>query len=84
MWSDMLKGAKQASAEMKDNLKILGNEMDILRTECADKEKSLGKARSDHQVSIKLDHWGPFRFELAPLRLVAEVMDAAPGVYSRT
>lgn len=45
-------GAKQASAEMKDNLKILGNEMDILRTECADKEKSLVKAKADHQVPI--------------------------------
>ncbi|GMH35034.1 hypothetical protein BSKO_02902 [Bryopsis sp. KO-2023] len=50
---NLIQGAKQATAEMKDKLKILGNELEILRTECGDKDKVLANTKSDHQGSIQ-------------------------------
>lgn len=37
---------------MKEKLKILGNEVEILRNESVEKDKLLGKERTDHSATI--------------------------------
>ena len=54
---NMIQTSSQSIAEMKEKLKILGNEIEILRTEAADKEHLLAKARADHaNAQIERDH----------------------------
>eukprot|EP00873_Tetraselmis_striata_P036776 jgi/Tetstr1/457040/TSEL_043703.t1 len=47
-----LEAANQSCAEMKEKLKILGNEVEILRNESVEKDKLLGKERTDHSATI--------------------------------
>lgn len=42
--------AKQGIAEMKDKLKILGNELEILQSEVVEKDRLLSKTKTQHQV----------------------------------
>ena len=54
---NMIQTSSQSIAEMKEKLKILGNEIEILRTEAADKERLPAKARTDHaNAQIERDH----------------------------
>ena len=65
---NMIQTSTQSIAEMKEKLKILGNEIDILRTETLNKEKLLAKARTDHSnAQIDRDH---LRSELNKCALV--------------
>eukprot|EP00873_Tetraselmis_striata_P010499 jgi/Tetstr1/430763/TSEL_020548.t1 len=49
---NLIQAANQSCAEMKEKLKILGNEVEILRNESVEKDKLLGKERTDHSATI--------------------------------
>mmetsp|Transcript_20581 Transcript_20581/g.33918 ORF Transcript_20581/g.33918 Transcript_20581/m.33918 type:complete len:928 (+) Transcript_20581:183-2966(+) len=46
---NLIQAAAQAAAEMRDKLKILENEIEILRSESVSKDRALAKERSEHQ-----------------------------------
>ncbi|CAG9467664.1 unnamed protein product [Pedinophyceae sp. YPF-701] len=48
---NLIQAAKQSMAEMREKLKILDNEVDILRTESNDKDSKLQKNEHDHQLA---------------------------------
>ncbi|QDZ21229.1 coiled-coil domain-containing protein [Chloropicon primus] len=48
---NLIQASSQSIAEMKEKLKILSNELEILRTETMNKEKLLAKARLDRSTS---------------------------------
>lgn len=45
---NLIQASSQSISEMKEKLKILGNEVEILRGEITNKDKLLGKAQVDH------------------------------------
>mmetsp|Transcript_19952 Transcript_19952/g.64959 ORF Transcript_19952/g.64959 Transcript_19952/m.64959 type:complete len:918 (-) Transcript_19952:40-2793(-) len=54
---NLIQASSQSIAEMKEKLKILGNEIEILRAESANKDKLLAKARMEHSSSqLERDH----------------------------
>ena len=72
---NMIQTSTQSIAEMKEKLKILGNEIDILRTETLNKEKLLAKARTDHSnAQIDRDH---LRSELNKCALTFKIRQEA-------
>lgn len=48
---NLIQAASQSIAEMREKLKILDNEIDILRAESADMDSQLQKQRHDYQIS---------------------------------
>mmetsp|Transcript_45819 Transcript_45819/g.146098 ORF Transcript_45819/g.146098 Transcript_45819/m.146098 type:complete len:640 (-) Transcript_45819:1083-3002(-) len=54
---NLIQASSQSIAEMKEKLKILTNEIDILRTESVAKDRLLGKARLEHGTAkMERDH----------------------------
>ena len=49
---NLITASSQSIAEMKEKLKILANEIDILRLESVNKDKLLSKAHSEHNSSM--------------------------------
>jgi chromosome segregation ATPase len=49
---NLIQSMKQRTLEMQDKIKILGNEIEILRTERQAKEKDLGKKRLEYSTSM--------------------------------
>jgi len=48
---NLIQAANQSCAEMREKLKIIGNEVEILRGESLEKEKLLTKERADHTAT---------------------------------
>lgn len=54
---NLIQAANQGMLEMRDKLKVLQNELEILRNEAAVKAKLLGRAKSQHTTSVvERDH----------------------------
>lgn len=49
---NLIQSSNQALAEMKEKIRILNNELEILRTEGVSKDKALGKERMSHQQAL--------------------------------
>lgn len=47
-----MQAANQSCAEMREKLKILGNEVDILRSESTEKDKLLNKEKTAHTATV--------------------------------